>query len=353
MDTLRENAFYFFKTMVAVPVALLVLFWISLCPVSCKESDGGISFLRVEGCPSITSFNVTSASSFRISFDRVVNVQKASLRVIGKEIKQPLQVNSKSDGCDVDFLFSEPTVMGQSYALDAVVVDAHSNSLTVSLPFTSYNEHLAKLAICEVRNAYSSKTKKCEFIRLYCLESGNLSGLEVVSAGDGEEKKYAFPPIDIKKGQSVTVHLRKLRDSDGNEIENGMIDEVNGNITEAYATDASSSSWDFWVDTTKSRIAPSDILILRDNGRHKICDAFLFVDPKKESTSWEKKYLPFERAVAESGTWVDSYGKASASYSSAFVADGITNSAVTRTMIKSKPSHLPSSASDWSVKRKK
>ena len=61
------------------------------------------------------------------------------------------------------------------------------------------------------------------------------------------------------------------------------------------------------------------------------------------------KYASFCRSVEQSGRWLDGQGQVSAEYASAFAAEGITSSAVTRTMKRRNLDFRPSSAADWEV----
>ena len=233
--------------------------------------------------------------------------------------------------------------------MQAVAHDADGNSLSFTITFDGFNARLPDLLICELRNAYSSKANKYEFVRLYCAKAGNLSGLELLSAGDGEAKAFAFPPVEVQQGDYVTVHLRKMKDQAGNWTQEGMVDEDSGDRRASRAVDSSDNAWDFWQDNQKSRLSPSDIVLLRGRTDRKVLDAFLFRDPKKDATDWDSKYAAFCRAVEQSGRWLDATGLPTSDYGSSFAAEGITSSAVTRTMKRRNLDWHPSSAADWEV----
>ncbi len=264
---------------------------------------------------------------------------------------RPIAVTSEScgDGTSVRLVFAEETQIGSVYDMTALASDTDGNTLTFTITFDAFNGRLPELLLCELRNAYSSKSNKYEFVRLYCTKSGNLSGLELVNAGDGAGQAFVFPPVEVAAGEYICVHLRKMKDDGGSWMQAGMTDETDGNRRASTAVDSSDDAWDFWQDNQKSRLSPSDIVLVQNRTNGTVLDAFLFRDPKKESGSWDGKYEPFCRAVEQSGRWLDGQGQAAADFASAFPATNITTSAVTRTMKRRNLEFRPSSAADWYV----
>lgn len=263
----------------------------------------------------------------------------------------PIAVTSEScgDGTSVRLVFAEETQVGFVYDMTALASDTDGNTLTFTITFDAFNGRLPELLLCELRNAYSSKSNKYEFVRLYCTKSGNLSGLELVNAGDGAGQAFVFPPVEVAAGEYICVHLRKMKDDGGSWMQAGMTDETDGNRRASTAVDSSDDAWDFWQDNQKSRLSPSDIVLVRNRTNGTVLDAFLFRDPKKESGSWDGKYESYCRAVEQSGRWLDGQGQAAADFASAFPATNITTSAVTRTMKRRNLEFRPSSAADWYV----
>ncbi len=263
----------------------------------------------------------------------------------------PIAVTSEScgDGTSVRLVFAEETQIGSVYDMTALASDTDGNTLTFTITFDAFNGRLPELLLCELRNAYSSKSNKYEFVRLYCTKSGNLSGLELVNAGDGAGQAFVFPPVEVAAGEYICVHLRKMKDDGGSWMQAGMTDETDGNRRASTAVDSSDDAWDFWQDNQKSRLSPSDIVLVRNRTNGTVLDAFLFRDPKKESGSWDGKYESYCRAVEQSGRWLDGQGQAAADFASAFPATNITTSAVTRTMKRRNLEFRPSSAADWYV----
>ncbi|MBQ9539565.1 MAG: hypothetical protein IJU95_09865 [Treponema sp.] len=339
----------------AVFIFAVELTLLSIGPVSCSmggEEDGGGLGLKIQTAapPVLQAFEIDSADGMLLRFDKAVSVTDASLSPSGT-VEPVIGVSCEDAGEEgsVRLLFAEQTKIGSSYDMKAVAHDADGNSLSFTISFDGYNDRLPDLLICEVRNAYSSKKDKYEFVKLYCAKDGNLSGLELLSAGDGESKAFAFPPVEVKSGEYITVHLRKMKDEAGNWKQAGMTDEDGGDIRASTAVDSSADAWDFWQDNQKSRLSPSDVVVIRRKTDGKVFDALLFRDPKKEGTDWDAKYRKLCDAVEKSGRWLDSSGQPSAGFESAFVATGITSSAVTKTLKRRSLDLHPSSASDWAV----
>lgn len=390
-----KNPLFFLRALAAVFISAVVLFSLSVAPLSCSMDGGfarsmnekltGSSFgvtIQSVAPPVLESFTVESADAMLLCFDKPVSVSDARLSLSaggglpgasgaagasgsagspegsgasgasGPAVPDSLiAVTSEScgDGTSVRLVFAEETQIGSVYDMTALASDSEGNTLTFTITFDAFNGRLPDLLLCEVRNAYSSKANKYEFVRLYCTRSGNLSGLELLSAGDGEAKAFPFPPVEVSEGEYICVHLRKMKDDSGGWMQTGMTDETDGNMQASTAVDSSDSAWDFWQDNQKSRLSPSDIILLRKRTDGTVLDAFLFRDPKKEAGSWDSKYASFCRAVEQSGRWLDGQGQATADFASAFPATNITSSAVTRTMKRRNLEFRPSSSADWEV----
>ncbi len=360
-----KSPFLFFRVLAAVFISLAVLFSVSFAPLSCsmggavygdagsgwEKSDYSAMHIKSVSPPQLESFTVDSSETMLLCFDKSVSICDASLCSAGGSEAISVSSETGGDGSSVKLRFDKETAVGTGYELHAVAKDDEGNSLSFSLSFDAFNPRIPDLLLCELRNAYSSKKNKYEFIRLYCAKAGNLSGLELLSAGDGAEKAFVFPPVEVEAGDYVCVHLRKMKDEAGNWKQEGMLDEDSGDRKLSFAVDSSDEAWDFWQDNQKSRLSPSDIVILRNRMDGRVLDAFLFRDPKKNDAAWNDTFQPLCTAVAASGRWLDAGGQVSASFEAAFVAEGITSSAVTRSMKRRNLESHPSSAADWYVEQ--
>lgn len=330
------NVLSFLRSRV-LPAALLVaaVLLATSIPVACRAGSAGISLLQGDfSPPRITGLQVTGSRTVRLSFDRRAADAACSVRQDGEAAGEACPV--EWDEAHAAATFSLPCDMepGCAYVLGGVVSDVQGNTLTLSIPFSGYNARPARLVLAEVRNAYSSRKQQYEFVKLCCLSAGNTAGFELVAAGDGEQCAYRLPPLEVRAGEFVTVHLRKMKGKDGGYAQQGMLDEVNGRIDESFAADSSATAWDLWVENEKSRLAPSDILVLRNRNDGSVADALLYTMPDKAPEAWESSYAALEQEVARSGVWTDADGQASASRQSACLAEGITSSAVTRSLLR-------------------
>ena len=354
---MKIHAILVFVSKIVMPALVLsacVVF--AVAPLSCKVRAEGISLLS-EGCsaPALVDFSVCGSDSLSLSFDRDVRVLHALVSAADGDC---IDVSVPSaGGRDAVLALSPRTKLGVAYTLTGDVLDEEGNTLTFGIAFSGYNDAMPRLLLAEVRNAYASKKNHYEFVRLLCVTGGNLAGYELLSAGDGEQKKYVFPPIEVAAGDFITVHLRMMKDSDGAYCQEGMVDEVRGDRNASFAADSSADAWDLWVDNQKSRLAPSDILVLRNAATGAVVDALPFVDPKKQEAAWNKGYEALCRAVEESGVWCNADGEASCAVADAVQAEGITSSATSRTLCRKDMERAVgeggkniSSASDWYVK---
>mgnify|MGYP006916039045 CR=1 FL=1 len=352
---MKINTVFLYLAKIVMPALVLSAFVVfSIAPVACTAQ--GITIVS-EGCtpPALTDFSTADSTSLSLSFDREVLLLHA---LVSDETGRGLGVSHpEGQGKDLRLALAEKTKPGISYTFTGDVQDEGGSTLTLSITFPGYNDDMAHLQLAEVRNAYSSKKNHYEFVKLFCLTGGNLAGYELLSAGDGEQKKYVFPPITVAAGDFVTVHLRMMKNADGDYCQQGMVDEVLGDRQASFAADSSEDAWDLWLDNQKSRLSPSDILVLRDAVSGRIVDALPFADPKKEESSWNKNYEALCRAVEESGVWQGADGTASCDIADAFQATGITSSATSRTLCRrtigneadGNPQNC-SSAADWYVK---
>lgn len=338
---------FLFKTI--LPTFLITgIVLISISPVSCKLSEEGIQILTGDfTVPHLTQIDVPDGEHIVFGFSKPVKDVDAFVckwdEDTASEIDSSVDSGALNDGGiipvtkefsaqrnSVTFTLAQKTKVGHKYSIEGSVADDNGNTLTFSIPFSGYNSDIPKLIISEIRNAYSSSTDKttgskkykCEFIELFSLTGGNLSGVEVLSAADGEDCRYVFPSCEINAGEYIVLHLRNK--------EEGCIDETGNDLTLSYATDSCNTARDFWMINDKACIGTSDAVVVRNGNTSGIIDAVLFA--QSSVLEWDDSFTELLSAVAQSGIWVDEYGNASYALQSAFVCDGITSAAATRTM---------------------
>lgn len=332
-----KNLKKFFFSSLLPSFALVCVICFSLNPISCNSTDRNFLGLEIlEGdftVPKFQDFEVLSENSLKLSFNKNIFLVNASLKDdFGNEIAV-LEDKSKSLGNNLFFEFEKSTQIGKNYTINIIAKDLNENSIMLSVDFLGYNSNPAKMIFSEIRNAYGTakvngeQVHKSEFVEFYVLESGNLSGLEVYSASDGDDKKYVFPPVEVQKGDYITVHMRKIDASEGLDSK-GMNNELGNDLSLSSHIDSCDSARDLWSENTKSVFANTDIIVLKNSFNNKIMDSFCYAT--SQTLSWPENFSEVLSEVLESETWLDFEGKASNKISDAVCSDNITSAACTR-----------------------
>lgn len=246
-------------------------------PFSCRISEEGLILIDENySCPKIESFYVTDEKTARIVFDKKVSLSNYSIfPEVGIDCLK--YENSENDEalCFVDILFSEELVTGENYNFYGRVKDKKGNSLTFSIPLLGYNSRVPELIMTEIHPKYTSgsnktgKYFKCEFIELKVLSDGNLSGLYLYSAYDGEDKAYYFPALEVSAGEILIIHLRKKEDS--------AVNELGENIALSATKYSSDLARDLWAENENARLGDDmDVILLKNSCDGSVLDAFCY-----------------------------------------------------------------------------
>lgn len=300
-----------FKTVLPAAVLLFAVI-LAVCPLGCKASLDEIDVLEGDfSVPHVENFTVVGCRSLKMDFTKKVRVENASTFDSKEEsFFCGVKTAYSEDGKSVSFELARDTVIGEKYVLEGMILDEHGNSLTFSIGFRGYNENPARVILSEVRNAYgtasvkdetgtSQKVHRSEYVELYVLRGGNLCGIEVCSAADGEDKKFTFPSVGVNAGDYVTVHMRTI---DADELDGeGMISEMGDDLTLSTHEDSCNTARDLWSENTKSCFADSDIIYLRDSYSGKILDALVYA--KSTVVFWKDAFNDVVNAVEASGVW--------------------------------------------------
>ena len=275
LKSFRSSAFAFAQTAFLSAVTIF-----SVIPFSCKVSTEGIQIIGGDYSPPVVEdLSVLSDSALQITFSEKVSVKSA---LLSAEDKIPLTVQTCDDDKTVTFNFNSPTQIGKSYEFYAVVEDSIGNSLTFSTEFTGYNSCLPKLIMTEAQIKYtkanlaSGPEYRSEFIEFLVLSDGNLAGLRLMSACDGEDKAYDFPAIEVQKGQVFLVHMRTAGE--------GCICEDGDNLNLASAR-FSSDKRDLWSENTSYCFNDSsDVIYVLNKTSGAILDGFMYA--KDDAAEW-------------------------------------------------------------------
>lgn len=302
------------KVSKTVLVSAAIVFFIIVCMYhsACHITPEGIVLLTEDYiCPKIQDYCVEGAK-ITVRFTKPVNVEEAFAVEAGtdknitsienflnakKKIKSNYNVNHES--CSVDFELTEETQIGKKYELYSVVRDEKGSSLSFALPFFGENDHFPEIIISEVNETYSAKDGVSEYIELFVLTSGNLFGLELISASDGRE--FELPEVEVNKGEYIVVHLRKNQD------DTNAITELTKNLSESTAKGSVYGARDIWMDKSESALSSTaEIIILKNKAKNEVIDCLLYC--KKEyadiNENWKTEEL--QRAAqlcVSSGVW--------------------------------------------------
>lgn len=354
---------YFLKTAVpAFAMSAAVLF--SINAFSCSSGVDGLQSVSGEFTyPSVTDIRQLSENRMVLTFSRPVTRMEVSLDDGMNRTKASCIL--EDEGLAASITFAEATETGREYSLEGEVMDEKGSSLSFSFPFKGFNRNPARLIISEVRNAYAAvtidkkKVHKSEFVEVYVLQGGNLSGLELMSAADGKEKCYEFPPVEVTGGEYITVHLRRPVSSESCPSDGeGIADETGTNLSLSTHVDSNPQARDLWSENTKSCLGDSDIIVIRNTWTGYIDDCIVYA--KSGLESWPASFAETVREVNESGAWIYGGYADPCVVESAFCSDSITGTAATRSISRQNTDKLqeywdkagsvpPSKAADFMV----
>ena len=170
------------------------------------------------------------------------------------------------------------------YEIFGTVEDKAGNSLTFCVPFIGYNPSVPKMIITEAQIKYAKATVsgnvlyRTEFIELMALEDGNLAGIEIISACDGEKGKFVLPAVEVKKGEIILVHPRTK--------ETGCINEQGDDLNLAIAPFSKDGVRDLWSENENSRYNDStDVIYLFNTVNNSVMDGFVYA--AENLTEWK------------------------------------------------------------------
>lgn len=314
----NKNRFY--KAPFSLAAGLL-LSAVSLASVaaSCRFEDGRFTVLTGTYTPPVLeSFTLTGENSAVLCFSRKVEFTSLEYALTGTGEEGQAQFRDVQFGDAFDepassagsetvcyrLIFPEPARIGSEYLLRGAVKDAGKNTLEFGLAFIGYNERVPAAVFSEIGPVHALSSKdpkkaKAEFIELYILEDGNIGGMIIQSAYDGELADFVLPAAEVKAGDYLTVHLRVLGEK--------AVSETGTNLalsTTVYSWPESRDIWNEKADNTKTRFGADDVLLLRERSGGRLADALLY-SPSDKST-WSKELMnAYAREAFESGIWLD------------------------------------------------
>lgn len=340
-----------------------------VAPVSCRLTEEGVEVVPADTtAPAVEAFSVTSASEVVITCSEKIVLDKIGVLELSEDedfenfvfpdenesvFASADSVTYSESGLSAEISLSTQTAVGKSYVFFGVVYDITGNSLAFAQKFCGYNDHPAKLMFNEIRTTFNKAKTAAEYIEFYALKGGNTYGLEVVSATNGEAKKYVFPAIEVKTGEYITLHGRIFEGT-----EDVALDELEDDLTLSVAVESCDEARDLWKEGNDRIVSNTDVVVLRDSVSGAFKDAVLLAEPGK--TEWGKKLTKeFAEKAFELGIWLDG-----SSPENAICTDGMKSSllrSISRqntAEISAKyasdnlPDYIATSAKDWFVTEK-
>lgn len=331
------NAFFVLLTQTLVLTAVTLM---CVIPFSCRVSEEGIIFVGGDYVsPVLEEVTVLDEKTVVMSFSEKIKLRSFTVSEQLKDISDSSEHSEtvelspallaasggygmvetdysvSEDGCIITFLAADRYEVGKSYEIFGTVEDKAGNTLTYCVPFCGFNSCIPKIIMTEVQvkyKKYKEDAFRCEFVELLALTDGNLSGLELVSAADGEGKKFVFPAVEVKAGEVILLHLRSAG--------SGCITEST-DYNESTALYSGKNVCDIWSENTKARLSDnSDIIIVRNSVDGRIFDAIMYA--AEDATEWGKGMTSFAEAVCKAGIYEGS------SVSDAEINSGLGSSAI-------------------------
>lgn len=301
-----------FRLLIVLGSALTVL--IILFFPSCTLSPRGITILDGDYIPpQYIESQFSSTDGLTLFFTEKICRLEAELQddtTMEKKtcpITAPVCTQISENIYAVPVAFVSETQAGFPYTLFGCAQDESGNTITFSLTFAGYNNRIPPVILNEVRTEYTKP--KSEFVELRVLEDGNIGGLTVYNACDGEKLMYVFPSVEVKKGEFIVLHYRTLEEACKDELLS--LDESGG-------TDSCPAARDFWVKDTKARIGLQDVILIKSSSSGSILDALLLSESGKEN--WKTAELEkAARSAYECGAWSSGWEP-----KDAFCSDNVT-----------------------------
>ena len=296
-------------------LVLTALVLLAVIPFSGRLTEEGI---RITGgdylAPSIETLEGLDSSTVKMDFSEPVKITSVVVSKVIRDLSDssehsvtevpspaiaaaggaygriPVEAQVSESGLCVTYLFEKECEVGQAYEIYGVVEDKTGNSLTFCVPFTGYNSKVPQLLITELQIKYSKG--KAEFVELLILKDGNLGGLELLSGADGEKKKFELPPVEVKKGEVLLLHPRKVEDD--------CVNENGDDLSQATAPYSCQGVRDLWAETSESHFNDSaDVVLIRNGSTGQILDAVMYA--LDTVTEWKSGPAAFAKAGHEAG----------------------------------------------------
>jgi hypothetical protein len=247
-----------------------------------------------------------------------------------------LEVGSIENGKIVKVFFDRDIEAGIRLTADILAEDSSGNTISAVVPFRSRNDRMPRLVINELRTEYGNP--RAEFIEFIALTAGNLGAMKVyVESNSKQPMIYEFQPVEVKAGEYVVLHLRKL--------DSASVDEYGTRLDESPGADSSPDARDFWIPGNAELLRKTDIVYMTDQDDNVLCAVMISEAP---DSAWAKDY--FERAAQflyDHGAWMSAEGGI-CSPAQAVISANI-KTAATRSISRDQTAANTNTAADWYI----
>jgi hypothetical protein len=231
--------------------------------------------------PVFLEFRPVSPTELEFEFSQPV-------KVVSFRLDPLAETESLAEGELVRIGFSEPLGEGERYTAEILVEDEKRNTLNVLVPFRARNTRLPPLVITELRtekgtaSAKTNPQEKVEFVELFSSTAGNLGALRLyIASYSFSQPILEFPPIEVKAGEYIVIHLRTK--------EEGWANETGDNRALSGGADALETARDLWIPGDTKILRKKDLVYLLDqDGR--IIDGVVLTDDK-DKAGWATEDL--------------------------------------------------------------
>jgi hypothetical protein len=256
------------------------------------------------------------------------------VKLVSLYFSPELAVDSVEEGSVIRVNLNESPSPGERLTADLLVEDSGGNTINVLVPFRTRNNRIPALSINELRTEYSKP--KAEFIELKMLKAGNLGAVRVYIAGNTKSPMvYEFPPVEVKEGEYVTLHLRTTEESNK--------DELGDNLGESGGVDSSPEGRDLWRPGSEKTLHKTDAVYLLDQD-DKVISAILIAE--NPDPWWDKEH--FAQAadfLHKQGVWKSAEGNVPGP-ADVFIS---TKTTLTRSICRDESIPNSNSAADWYI----
>ena len=252
--------------------AVLCTAVLAVCSCVSGGSDVAERILGVSQPPVFLSAKAVSQTQVQFRFSKPVTVSSLSF-------SPQLEAEITEDGSTVNVDFGGGLEPGERVTADLLATDESGNTINVLVPFRARNDRVPSLRITELRTDYTRP--RSEFIEMRTFAAGNLGALRVFIASNHRSPVvYEFPPVEVRSGEYVTLHLRKVEDANR--------DELGSDLGASGGVNASPTGRDIWVPGTVKLLRRTDIVYILDQDDEVVDAVVLSENP---GLTWDRSHF--------------------------------------------------------------